>query len=298
MISIKSLVNSAQNPTDKEETFVDFLLTSPSYQLAHKARTQGLTAAERKQRPRDFNKVLEVYDACGDIINRDFDDWWQERGRDLLRASQSKSDLIAYPVDLKIPTTKLVKEFTQFVNDLKEAKKQKPSPIEFVANKIKLGALHTKLELVNEKGRLELKSRKRIENWRLAVQSSLKSKWKTVLNPTSTKLPKNEQARVILGVLVSKHLKEALWIAENAARGIFPSMRPIDTGLHFDFQSIYRLSSRVIKVSHYQRQRKIKAGERVRKTYYERKVKPAIKRQQLIDELVEARLKIERLTQK
>lgn len=295
MVHVNSLLESANNPTDKEEAFVDFLWSSPSFQLAHKHRTVGLSKEEKKLQPKDFKKVLAIYDACGDVINQSFDSWWNERGRELLRASQPKGSLIVYPVDLKTPTAKLIKDFSDFVTEIKATKSGNHSPITILHNKIKLGALHVKLELINEKGRLEFRSGKRIEHWRLAVQTGLKSKWKANLTPTSKKTSDNEPARMTLGVLVSKHLKEALWIAENAARGIFPSLEPIDTGLELDFAATYQLGKTPIGIAAMERHRKIKAGERVRKTYYERKVKPAINRQKTIDALVEAKLKIERL---
>lgn len=295
MVHVNSLLESANNPTDKEEAFVDFLWSSPSFQLAHKHRTVGLSKEEKKLQPKDFKKVLAIYDACGDVINQSFDSWWNERGRELLRASQPKGSLIVYPVDLKTPTAKLIKDFSDFVTEIKATKSGNHSPITILHNKIKLGALHVKLELINEKGRLEFRSGKRIEHWRLAVQTGLKSKWKANLTPTSKKTSDNEPARMTLGVLVSKHLKEALWIAENAARGIFPSLEPIDTGLELDFAATYQLGKTPIGIAAMERHRKIKAGERVKKTYYERKVKPAINRQKTIDALVEAKLKIERL---
>jgi hypothetical protein len=53
-------------------------------------------------------------------------------------------------------------------------------------------------------------------------------------------------------MLVSKNLKEALVIAENAARGRFPSLEPIETGLSFDYEQIREIdradSNRLIKV--------------------------------------------------
>lgn len=269
MVHVNSLLESANNPTDKEEAFVDFLWSSPSFQLAHKHRTVGLSKEEKKLQPKDFKKVLAIYDACGDVINQSFDSWWNERGRELLRASQPKGSLIVYPVDLKTPTAKLIKDFSDFVTEIKATKSGNHSPITILHNKIKLGALHVKLELINEKGRLEFRSGKRIEHWRLAVQTGLKSKWKANLTPTSKKTSDNEPARMTLGVLVSKHLKEALWIAENAARGIFPSLEPIDTGLELDFAATYQLGKTPIGIAAMERHRKIKAGERVKKTYYE-----------------------------
>ena len=81
-----------------------------------------------------------------------------------------------------------------------------------------------------------------------------------------------------------------MYLAENAARGIFPSIDPIDTGLGFDFEQTWLLSQNQIKLAHSLRQKKIRNGEYVRKSYYERKVKPMIKRQKAIEAMVQARL--------
>ena len=286
-----NLINSTRNATDKEEVFFEFLLMSPSFQLAYKLRTQGLNKEEKSLLPSDFNRVLEIFDLCGNIFETDFDSWWEDRGRDLLRSSNQYEDLIAYPVDLSKSANILIKEFTNFVSEVKSLRKSKPtSPITILTNKTRLQALHLRLALVNDKGRLEWKSGKKIENWRLGVEVNIKSKWTTELKTATKNTIDNLEARTSLGILVSKHLKEALYMAENAARGVFPSVEAIDTGLTFDFEKTWLLAKNQIKLAHTQRQKKIKNGEYVRKTYYERKVKPMLKRQKAIEAMVQARL--------
>jgi hypothetical protein len=286
-----NLINSTRNATDKEEVFFEFLLMSPSFQLAYKLRTQGLNKEEKSLLPSDFNRVLEIFDLCGNIFETDFDSWWEDRGRDLLRSSNQYEDLIAYPVDLSKSANILIKEFTNFVSEVKSLRKSKPtSPITILTNKTRLQALHLRLVLVNDKGRLEWKSGKKIENWRLGVEVDIKSKWTTELKTATKNTIDNLEARTSLGILVSKHLKEALYLAENAARGVFPSVEAIDTGLTFDFEKTWLLAKNQIKLAHTQRQKKIKNGEYVRKTYYERKVKPMLKRQKAIEAMVQARL--------
>ena len=286
-----NLINSTRNATDKEEVFFEFLLMSPSFQLAYKLRTQGLNKEERSLLPSDFNRVLEIFDLCGNIFETDFDSWWEDRGRDLLRSSNQYEDLIAYPVDLSKSANILIKEFTNFVSEVKSLRKSKPtSPITILTNKTRLQALHLRLALVNDKGRLEWKSGKKIENWRLGVEVDIKSKWTTELKTATKNTIDNLEARTSLGILVSKHLKEALYLAEHAARGIFPSVEAIDTGLTFDFEKTWLLAKNQIKLAYTQRQKKIKNGEYVRKTYYERKVKPMLKRQKAIEAMVQARL--------
>jgi hypothetical protein len=292
---ILNLLASSRNATDKEESFFDFLMISPSYQLAHKLRTKGDRSIGKEQLPSDFKKVLEIYDLCGDIFSRNFEGWWEERGRDLLRRRDYQGDLIAYPVDLTYSANKLVDEFTAFVNQAKADRKFNRSPdISFLTNKVRISALHARLALVNDKGRIERKTGKKISNWRLGVEVKLKSKWADELKAVTKNTIENLEARINLGILVSKHLKEALYLSENAARGIFPSLIPIDSGLSFDFERTLELSTCQIKLEQHHRQQKLNDGSSIRKTYYERKVKPLLKRQKTIEAMVKARLLLER----
>jgi len=50
---------------------------------------------------------------------------------------------------------------------------------------------------------------------------------------------KNLDARERVGQLVSKMIKEALYLSENAARGSFPNMSPVQ-GVSFDYQRTYQ----------------------------------------------------------
>ncbi len=290
--SIKSLLAAGESPTDKEEVFVEFLLASPSYQLAHKFRTVGLSKDEKRMEPKDFKKVLEVYDACGDIANLGFETWWESIGSFQLRSHAPKEQLIVYPVDLSLRADTLVRQFQDFVKAAKATKKLPAPAIHIVTNKVRTSALHAKAALIYEKGRAELRRKTRIENWRLAVITGLKSKWSQGLEESNKKTKDNMEARVFLGALVSKHFKEALYLAENAARGIFPSIEPIETGLEFDYTESYRLLRSHLKNKNIERLESRNAGMKVRKTYYERKVKPEIKRQRMIDALVDARIKV------
>jgi hypothetical protein len=287
------LANSA-HASDKEAAFFDFLVASPSYQLAHRHRTIGIPKDEAVFLPSDFNRVLEIYDLCGNIYETDFEDWWEDRGRDLLRNPADVGDLLAYPVDLSKPLTELLDEFKAFIHQVKADRATTTEPkITFITNKVRLSALHARLALVNDKGRLERKAGKKISNWRLGVEVKLNSKWTDELKGATRNTQDNLEARTSLGILVSKHLKEALYLAENAARGMFPLLTPIDSGLSFDYARTWELSVQQTTVSHRRRREKLKSGESVRKTYYERKVKPMIKRQKAIEAMIQARFLLE-----
>jgi hypothetical protein len=288
---ILGLLAISRQATDKEEAFFDFLMVSPSFQLAHMLRTHGLPKDESIVLPPDFDRVLGIYDLCGNIYETDFEDWWEERGRDLLRSNSDNGTLIAYPADLTQPTNKLIDEFTAFIRQAKADREDKKLPaIKFLTNKVRISALHARLALVNDKGRIERKTGKKISNWRLGVEVKIKSKWADELLNIEKNTNDNLEARTTLGILVSKHLKEALYLAENAARGIFPLLDPIDSGLSFDYAKTWALGNDQIKLAHKSRQNKIKAGVSIRKTYYERKIKPMLKRQKAIEAMVNARL--------
>lgn len=291
---ILGLLASSARASDKEEAFFDFLVVSPSYQLAHRQRTTGIPRDEASGLPTDFNRVLEIYDLCGNIYETDFEDWWEERGRDLLRNPSDAGDFLAYPVDLSKSPTELFDEFKAFIRQVKTDRAAMTAPkIKFLTNKVRISALHSRLALVNDKGRLERKAGKKIPNWRLGVEVRLKSKWTDELKDATKNTQDNLEARTSLGILVSKHLKEALYLAENAARGVFPLLTPIDSGLSFDHTRTLELSDQQIKLSHRRRREKIKSSVSVRKTYYERKVKPMIKRQKAIEAMIQARLLLE-----
>lgn len=291
---ILGLLASYAHASDKEAAFFDFLVVSPSYQLAHRKRTVGISKNEAVELPSDFDRVLEIYDLCGNVYETDFEDWWEDRGRELLRTPSDAGDLLAYPVDLSQSADKLIVQFTTFVRQVKADRATEiDSKIKFLTNKVRLSALHSRLALVNDKGRLERKAGKKVPNWRLGVEVNLKSKWTDELRNTNKNTQDNLEARTSLGILVSKHLKEAFYLAENAARGVFPLLAPIDSGLSFDYAKTWELSVKQSKCSNQRRREKIKSGLPLRKTYYERKVKPVIKRQKAIEAMVHARLLLE-----
>ncbi len=57
--------------------FFNYLRFSPSYLLARKANTTGLSLADKKSLPKDFDQVLKTYDLLGDVHNTLFRYWWQ-----------------------------------------------------------------------------------------------------------------------------------------------------------------------------------------------------------------------------
>jgi hypothetical protein len=194
---------------DEHEYLYRFLLISPSYQLAHRYVNGGVVSPEEIANVQDWKLVLTTYSRCGDIFNLAFLKWWDQTGRDLLYELQSDG---TYTAD---------------------------GPLAMSVNKINELTLHEALKLIYAKHTLEIELGKKAENWSLGVKVMIKSQWVSQLKVGDKRSPQNLEARTKLGILVSRKFKEALYLAENAARGDFPSLNPIDSGLKFDYVTAY-----------------------------------------------------------
>ena len=91
---------------------------------------------------------------------------------------------------------------------------------------------------------------------------------------------------------MSKKLKEALYLAENAARGEFPSITPIDSGLTFDYANIYEIQRLNVQLDLKTKQKEKNSAGVKTKSYYERKVKPKNTKEKRIEQEVQKRLKL------
>ena len=203
-------------PTQEHELFFAYLAISPSYFKAHQYLTGSAKDSKNFTAILKWDIVLKTYSTCGDVFTTTFDQWWTSCGQSLFY----------------IPN--------------KEGGYSPEGPIKLLVNKINKETLIKGLSLVNWKSFFETKNNKKIANWRLGVEASLRSKWNDELRENRGKTAINVEARDAMGMLVSKKLKETLYLAENAARGEFPSTVPINTGLKFnshDQISAQRLSS-------------------------------------------------------
>ncbi len=192
---------------DEHEYFYRFLLISPSYQLAHKVATGEVVKAEEIAHVLDWDLVLKTYSLCGDIFNVPFLKWWDQTGRDLFYEMQADGSYSAN------------------------------GSLALSVNKINELTLHEALKLVYAKTSLDHDLGKKAENWSLGVYVAIKSQWVTHIKVGEKKTPQNLEARTKLGILVSRKFKEALYLAENAARGDFPSLNPIESTLKFNYEN-------------------------------------------------------------
>lgn len=196
---------------DEHEFFYEYLLISPSYQKAHQVMSGQTVSEDVIKNISEWDLVLKTYALCGDVYSMTFLKWWNSIGRGV------------------------------FYTQLDDGTYTPNGSLLLLKNKINVLTLIKGFVLVNFKSNHEIPEEKRVENWRLAVDCSIPSKWTDQLKANSKKTLENLEARTALGFLVSKKLKEALYIAENAARGQYPSNKPIKSGLTFNYEKINRI---------------------------------------------------------
>jgi hypothetical protein len=251
--------------------YFEFLRLSPSYELARKARVVGLSKKEKKLLPNDFDQVLNIYDLLGDVQNVIFRDWWLKRGLKVFgnpfnkplvhqitklkggidRSFKSlEQDFSPYLTDtrreeglipnllLSIPLvgkkSDVLRQFKEILNQEMGVDQDIKKPlISLQGKRIHIQKLIMGMKLLTYKARYPNYS-----NWRLGVIAKVSKSYSPALDLNAERYTKNviEQIdREILGKFTFRAVSKYETIAENAARGKFPSNDPCDQ-LPFDYE--------------------------------------------------------------
>ena len=226
----------------KHEYMFYYLAISPSYWLAHRIITLG-EEVDSHELPKDFEKVLDTYKKLGDVYNQHFIDWWKATGRNAFEGKTK--DRVWIGIDPSKSKDELLNDFQDFLDKLENQKNEPASnKIKFEVNKIRLTSLSSRYHLVTERALYNGKRPfKKEQLWKLLKSSEYPSTRSKEVRLNSKKTSANLEARTYLSILASKNLKQAFYIAENAARGKFPCQDPIDTGLKFDFDKINEIAN-------------------------------------------------------
>ena len=230
----------------KHEYLFYYLQISPSYQLAHRIIGLGEQVNEKEQ-PKDFSKVIDTYKKLGDVYTKHFVEWWKDIGKDAFE--EKKNERIWIGIDPSKSKDELLNDFQEFLNKL-ETKKNEPisNKVKFEVNKIRLTSLSKRHSLVLERAMFNGKNGfKKEQLWKLLKAAEYPSSRSKELRLNSKKTANNHEARTYLSILASKNIKQAFYIAENAARGRFPCQEPITTGLKFDFEKINEVANTYTK---------------------------------------------------
>ena len=225
------------NANYKHEYIFYYLMISPSYWLAHRQVHLNESIPE-SELPDDFDSVLTMYKKFGDVYSRHFVEWWDQTGKDLF-ADKNTKDRILISIDPTKPKQELLDDFMELLAKLDSREKKIPSEkIQFQVNKIRLSSLHNRYQLVLAKAEFFQNKIKKEQLWKLAKYIGINSTKTKEIRLNSKKTSANLETRTYLSILASKNLSDAICIAENAARGKFPSLEPIKSSLKFDYVTI------------------------------------------------------------
>ena len=272
-------------PTAGFQLMFEFLRLSPSYELARKHRTKGLTQREIASLPADFDQVLKTYELLGDVSTEFFRSWWLRRGLQvfgnpykkprvhcigvlnagkIIDLSEITSPIVSYldnerneeglqaSILLSVPITlkrsDLIKQISKLItaNAELDTEVDKKPQLKLVSKRLRPNVLLKGLRL------LWLKAAKpNWELWRLGAKAELSDSYSKELDPNAPKKVKTDlekDDRIIMSKITSRYLTKYEAIAENAARGLFPTDRPV-LSVGYDYELIAkRLHARSVLI--------------------------------------------------
>jgi hypothetical protein len=261
-------------PTVAYELLFEFLRLSPSYELARKEAEDGLPKGE--QLPPDFNEVRRTYALLGNVQTALFRDWWLQRG---LRAfgnpsmkprvhsicllaggqdvrigdvtppmeqyvSETRRDeglgpalLIALPLNAR--RAEVLKQVTRLLDEHAKQRTSTDRPVlTLQGQRLRAKVLFNGIRLLWFKA-----AKPRWELWRLGAKARLSPTYSKVLDPAAPRRVTDVQQmidREMMSKITHRALVKFQAIAENAARGKFPSDEPV-AQVPFDFPKLARI---------------------------------------------------------
>jgi hypothetical protein len=254
----------------------ELLALSPSYELARRYRqSKGrLSQQDRERLPADFEQVLAVYDDFGDVQQLFFREWWLQRGLKLLgspgdrpetellfKASRQKPlndehiqrarhyfsiawkeahqpDVAVIAVPLNIGRQKALKQVKKLIDRHAVDLFEPPTPKYQLADK----DMHVK-SLIDAMAVLYMRAAKPdFKLWQVGVEVNISKSYSKRFDSKTTKRNANNSDELRhLEMMTSRKYRQARHIAENAARGIFPSMKPPPHSVAFDPKEFKRV---------------------------------------------------------
>lgn len=249
----------------------EFMLFSPSYELARRSRADELTPADEAILPTDFTTVVATYDDFGDLTKLTFRDWWVKKAKpffgakgstpfviygghthvdhadehhlykdhDAFRAARMREDEQGWARE----TSRTLHFSTALKRkDVLRAIKAELGKLEFEQlpdgdhkpkyPMQKIGKMRSALE----KYLRTLKNRAKYpdeELWSIGVRSNMTAAAMNWPQTNSTPDRLDEKSRQAMAIATSRALLRARMISENAARGQFPVHTRLKTALEF-----------------------------------------------------------------
>lgn len=230
----------------------------------------------------NFEKVLDTYDSFGDVTTIDFDDWWTTRGIHIFGSpyekpipikiagisknesyeqlfgnalknyfevtlkNQGKPSAMIIGVPLGLPKRVLMQHISKLVDceKIPVLNRAKRTSKPLAVQRLRSDPLFVMLRLLMAKAQHE-----DWPLWRLGLHANVSDKFSKLDIQVGKKRLQDADAKVNLNVLTSRYLLKAKLVAENTARGEFPSSNKV-TLPKYDFEDIYnRLTLKYKKIN-------------------------------------------------
>jgi len=242
----------------------EFLSFSPSYELARRYRANKgkLSKVDQDRLPGDFEKVLEIFDTFGNVQKYLFKTWWVERGVDLFGiqgAPSSTVPIYKFARGSNADKAKVQSSVTKFLEITRPTLNNPPSillaiPLDTTRQQV-LKEIKDLLDKFIKDQPTPAKPKYSLATKDTHVQNiidalsvlyirSARPDWKLWQIGEECKIKKNRKSRSpdlrafdsmrTLEQMTSRKLKVAAYIAENAARGTFPSQSKPKHFVKFD----------------------------------------------------------------
>jgi len=233
----KTSKNAADLVRLEHELFFKYLRVSPSYQLAHSIKVGEKNKSSAKGL-RNFNKVITTYEIVGDVFNTNFVAWWETKGHLLFGGKEFAT--LSFRLNLKKDKSEELKRILKLIDSSYQRNTLLTSKLKLETNKIRYQTLEARMRLLEEKAYDSLFDKIKVPGWRLLDLANV-TNTKHSLRYRVKKTAINTYERSYLTMLASRHLREALILAENAAIGKFPSFECNPSRLKFDMWRVGHL---------------------------------------------------------
>jgi len=221
----------------EHELFFKYLRVSPSYQLAHSIQVGDKSKSSAKGLLH-LNEVMKTYEIVGDVFNTNFVAWWETKGHLLFEGKDFVN--LSFRLNLTKDKNQEIKRLRALIDSSYYANTLKESKLKLETNKIRYQTLEDRMRLLAEKAYDSLFDKPKRPGWMLLDLAEVINT-KHTLRYRVKKTTANTYERSYLTMLASRHLKEALLLAENAALGKFPSFEKNPSKLKFDLWKVGHL---------------------------------------------------------
>jgi hypothetical protein len=238
----------------------------------YESEGKTLSAIDKQAVIAEFQTVLTTYDEFGDIATMTFDDWWQARGIYIygtpfskplvkqitriekdedfeplfykpyeqyltkIRSSEGNPTSLILGLPLGMPKADLLRQVSKLIDNAKVplATKSARASKALAAKRLRSEPLFIQLRILMAKAQYP-----DMQLWKVGLWAKVSAKHaKTLDLKESKKKFEDADSKEHLAILTSRAFKNAKQVAENAARGSFPSSKPV-TLPNYDFEDIY-----------------------------------------------------------